>query len=233
MSEKHLLLSPAKSLVLVVQQRGPGAWLRIAALTLGVFVVLLGAADLTARVARATLGEQAASLVFGPLVLHTSSRGVPESVVATSAFVPVRLKVPALGIDANVEQVGKKADGTMGTPQDFDDVAWYALGGKPGGEGSAVFAGHVNNARAMSGVFQHLSQIAVGDYITVSDEEGATLVYAVSRIETYPFDDAPVETIFASTGPAQLVLVTCEGEWVAGERTFAERLVVTAVPAYR
>ena len=106
------------------------------------------------------------------------------------------------------------------------------LGGKPGGEGNAVFAGHVNNSRALSGVFAHLSQINVGDYVTVSDAEGKTLVYTVREIEIVPADRAPAEEIFKTSGPSQVILITCDGDWVPEIRTFDKRLIVVARPAY-
>jgi len=118
----------------------------------------------------------------------------------------------------------------MATPTDFADVGWYALGGRPGGIGNAVFAGHVNNALTKEGVFGHLSQVHVGDYVTVSDKDGHTIVYKVTAIDQYPADEAPAASIFASTGPSQLVLITCDGDWVPAEKTFDKRLVITAVP---
>jgi LPXTG-site transpeptidase (sortase) family protein len=119
----------------------------------------------------------------------------------------------------------------MGTPQDFRNVAWYSLGGKPGAAGSAVFAGHVNNGLTNSGVFSHLSKVKKGDYITVADETGRTKVYQVSTVTEYAAD-APTESLFAATGASQLVLITCDGDWIPSARTFDKRLVVVAKPAY-
>ena len=121
----------------------------------------------------------------------------------------------------------------MATPTDYADVAWYALGGRPGGEGNAVFAGHVNNALTKSGVFAHLTQLHLGDYVTVSDKDGHTLVYKVTAIDQYPADEAPAANIFAAQGPSQLVLITCDGDWVPAQKTFDKRLVITATPTVR
>jgi LPXTG-site transpeptidase (sortase) family protein len=113
------------------------------------------------------------------------------------------------------------------------DTAWYKDGSRPGQAGNAVFAGHVNNALTTSGVFGHLNQVHLGDYVTVADQEGKTLVYKVTALDQYPADEAPVASIFAKTGPSQLVLITCDGEWVPAEKTFDKRLVITASPAFR
>ena len=116
----------------------------------------------------------------------------------------------------------------MGTPQNFGDVAWYSLGSKPGEPGNAVIDGHVNNALTKAGVFEHLTQIKLGDPISVTDSAGRSLNYKVTDIEEYPADTAPADSIFATTGPSQLVLITCDGDWVPADKSFSQRLVVFA-----
>lgn len=215
------------------------ARLRLAALALGGLMIVIGAADLTARLAQALAGADAGALAFAPAVAAIDPRAMPIGAASTSAaapmnaLVPARLKIPAIGVDAPVEQVGVKDDGTMGTPQQFGDVAWYAPGAKPGAaQGSAVFAGHVDNALTTAGVFEHLSQLRPGDYVSVEDAAGHTLVYRVASVQSYPANQAPLDKIFAAGGSPQLVLITCTGDWVTSQKQFDQRLVVVAVPAY-
>ena len=215
------------------ESRGARA-LRYAALAFGVFAVLVGLADVVSRLAGDALGDDALFNAFAPAsAIKPSAAIVPEaSASSTGPLVPAVLKVPSLGISARVEEVGRKGDGSMGTPADFMNVGWWSEGQKPGEEGSAVFDGHVNNALTKAGVFEHLSQIHKGDYVTVSDAQGRTLVYEVGEVSLYDTDQAPLASIFATTGPSQLVLITCEGEWVQDERSFDKRLVVIARPAF-
>lgn len=231
MSEKPLLLSPARQAVLVVEPRW-AIWLRYAAIAIGIFVVLVGLADLTSRAATAVLGDDALFEAFAPAAARPSNAIVPSASATTSIIAPARLKVPSLGIDAKVEEVGTNAEGAMATPKDFMQVGWWGEGSKPGQGGNAVFAGHVNNALTTAGVFANLSKIQKGDYVTIADEAGRTLVYRVSDIHRYDPDEAPLERIFARSGPPQLVLITCEGEWIQDERQYDQRLVVIARPAY-
>lgn len=231
MSEKPLLLSPARQAVLVVEPRW-ATWLRYAAIAIGIFVVLVGLADLTSRAAAAVLGENALFEAFAPAAARPSRAVVPSAAATSSVIVPARINVPALGIDAKVEEVGTNAAGAMATPKDFMQVGWWSEGQKPGQEGNAVFAGHVNNALTTAGVFANLSKIRKGDYVTVSDAQGRTQVYRVEEISLYNPDEAPLEKIFARKGPSQLVLITCEGEWIEDERQYDQRLVVIARPAY-
>lgn len=209
------------------------------AIGVGVLMVLVGAADVASRVADSTLGPDAGAQLFAPTgaigdpTILNAAHGADASTTAALEFAPARLKVPAVGIDAKVEAVGTRADGTMATPGNFTDTAWYKDGGTPGGQGNAVFAGHVNNALTTAGVFGHLNQVHLGDFVTVADKDGHTLVYRVTAIDQYPADEAPAASIFAATGPSQLILITCDGEWVPAQKTFDKRLVITATPAYR
>ena len=228
MSAKHLLLPSAKSAVLVHRSPDRRAhWLRMAAVVVGILCIVVGLADVSSRLARATLGDDAALLAFGP----AAAIQTPIATSTKGALIPATLSIPSLGVRAPVEQVGKKADGSMGTPQNFMSAGWYAPGSQPGAAGNAVFAGHVNNALTKAGVFEHLSQIKKGDYVTVADEAGKTLVYKVSDVQLFD-PSADTSTIFATSGPQKLVLITCDGEWVQDEHQFSKRLVVFATPAY-
>jgi LPXTG-site transpeptidase (sortase) family protein len=235
MSEKPLLLSSAKSGVIVTPNSGAG-W-RIAATTIGLFVIIVGAADVASRLAHAAFGANANLMVFAPVALLGNS-SLGSSFFGTSTpqqhdpLVPARLTIPVIGVSAAVEAVGKKADGSMATPQKFGDVAWYSLGSKPGQAGNAVIAGHVNNALTTAGVFEHLSQVVIGDSVEVADSAGKTLTYKVTEIDEYPANEAPADTIFATTGPSQLVLITCDGDWVQSAHSFDKRLVVIAALQY-
>ena len=202
-------------------------WLRIVAITFGFFVVLVGAADVATRVAHAALGSNASLDIFAPAITITDPSAL-SSLKATTPITPAHLIIPSIGVNANVEQVGKKADGSMGTPQSFGDVAWYALGSKPGAPGNAVIDGHVDNALTTAGVFMHLSQVHLGDTITVADAGGATRTFVVQNIQEVSADTAPDPSIFTTTGPSQLVLITCDGSWVPTAKSFSERLEVFA-----
>jgi len=206
------------------------AKMRLAAAAMGIFVVLVGAADVSTRVAHALFGARAAEVAFAPAIAALEPlRGTAAA--TTGAFTPARLSIPAIGLNAPVELVGKRDDGTMGAPAKFGEVGWYEPGAKPGAAaGSAVFAGHVDNALTEAGVFEHLSQLKAGDYITVSDASGRSLIYRVSSSTSYPADQAPLAQIFATGGDPQIALITCTGNWVTSEHQFDQRLVVIAKP---
>lgn len=230
MHEKHLLLPSAKSGVMVTSRTARYAKaFRTGVVLVGLVCVAIGAADVTTRLVEEVGGDNAAFLAFAPAAALDNPQLFASS--TPGSIIPSRLRIASLGVDASVEHVGVKDDGSMGTPKDFKDVSWFSLGAKPGAAGSAVFAGHVNNGLTNAGVFANLSKIKQGDYITLSDAAGATKVYRVSSVSEYPAD-ASTDAIFATSGPSQIVLITCDGEWVPKARTFDKRLVVIAKSAY-
>ncbi len=139
---------------------------------------------------------------------------------------PVRLRVPALGIDAPVEPVGLTRAGAMDIPASAFSVGWYAHGGRPGETGAAVLAGHRDTAWGAPGVFWALRDVEPGDALLVELDAGEVLQYRVERLEQYPYDDAPMEEIFGATAEASLRLITCAGAW--NTTTYDRRLVVYA-----
>jgi LPXTG-site transpeptidase (sortase) family protein len=180
--------------------------------------MVLGLAVFAVTLARAT--------IFAP----DGGIGVPPAAVSVVApgDVPVTLSIPALGINAHVQQTGVTKSGAMGTPTNFTDVAWYKYGVAPGQVGSAVIDGHVDNGLSLAGVFKHLGDIKLGDDIYVDSQSGQHLHFVVTDIEVYPYKSAPTDLIFNRTDAVRLNLITCQGTWVKGDKTYDERLVVFA-----
>lgn len=251
MSENQLLLSPARFGVFSSSAQSPLSRRMLLGVVVGCLMVFVGGIDILTRVVH-TLGAIDFSTAaprgvlftaFAPAVAltdpsflgsitgHTRAGVISATATSTSvetSLLPVRLTIPSIGVDAKIEQVQKKDDGSMGTPKNINDVGWYSLGAKPGGPGNAVMDGHVNNALSLPGVFAHLTEVKIGVYVTVMQKNGHALVYKVIKINTYPTYDAPTAEIFAETGPSQLVLITCEGDWVDQDHSFDKRLVVVA-----
>lgn len=141
---------------------------------------------------------------------------------------PSRLIIPSLGIDARVQHVGVGKSGNMAVPSKYADAAWYKYGARPGDDGSAVMAGHVDNGFGLAGVFKRLEELHPGDEIFVETEKGERLRYRVLKSETYPYDEAPLADIFNRSDGSFLNLITCKGEWLASREMYNERLVVYA-----
>lgn len=217
MQSEPLLLSSAK---IGVPQKNITLSARDVLLAFFVLVfVFFGAFDLLSRLFTA---EAAQTTAYGANIQASSS--VP---LFTAPFTPLRLRIETLSVDAPIEQVGRKPDGDMKAPSRFDTAAWFVEGPRPGEAGNTVIAGHLNNALDTTGVFERLDQLRLGDTIIVSGE-GREATFVVRQMSVYEAQLAPKEEIFAVTGASRLVLITCDGAWDRGTRTYDKRLVIYA-----
>jgi sortase (surface protein transpeptidase) len=142
----------------------------------------------------------------------------------------VRLLVPLLGIDTGIDPVGVAADGQMAIPDDVDRVGWYRFGPVPGAAGSAVIAGHVDDAEQGLGAIAPLREAAVGTEIAVTDAVGTTTRWWVVSRELISKQALPLDRLFARSGPPRLVLITCGGPFLPEYRSYRDNVVVVAEP---
>lgn len=144
----------------------------------------------------------------------------------TSVALPVRLKIQKMNIDAVIEYVGLTPQGAMGAPKEAASVAWFKLGPRPGEVGSAVIAGHYGWKDNIPAVFDNLHILEKGDKISIEDEKGQIITFVVRDIRSYD-QNADARDVFESTdGKAHLNLVTCQGIWNKGKKSYSNRLIV-------
>jgi Sortase domain len=168
----------------------------------------------------------AAPAVPGPSVVTRDAALRPPA----ERPVPVRLAVPSLGITAPVEPAGVAGDGQMALPEDVDRLGWYRFGPVPGGPGSAVIAGHVDDLEQGLGALAPLREVAVGEQVEVTDGAGtATRWRVVSRTLVHK-PELPLGELFGRIGPPRLVLMTCGGEFLRAQRSYRDSVVVVAEP---
>ena len=178
-----------------------------------------------------------AAIVFGLRVYNqenavnwTIHPGNDTAVTYTSST-PVTLIIPAIGVNAKIEPVGKTADGNMAVPSTLKTVAWYKLGAAPGEIGNVAMAGHLDSATGKPGVFINLHKLKIGDLIEVIGENGEKFVYKVTGSKTVPYANPGrqiLEDTFGKTDKARLNLITCEGTWVQSKKSYTDRLIVNS-----
>ena len=151
-----------------------------------------------------------------------------SSAVALISMPRTHLAIPSLGIDAVVQRVTVSSHDTIGVPTNFTDVGWYAYSPLPGKEGTSIIDGHVDNGLALAGVFKHLSDIKIGDSVSVTDPSGKVLNFQVIQIDTYPYESTSTDALSYPHPGSYLSLITCTGAWVPLHRTYDQRIVVTA-----
>ncbi|MFI5267979.1 MAG: class F sortase, partial [Chloroflexota bacterium] len=123
--------------------------------------------------------------------------------------------------------VGTTADGAMDAPHEWNDVAWFDLGYRPGERGSAVIAGHLDSTTDRA-VFWDLRLLKPGDKVLLKAQDGSQITFQVAGSEIYPYNQAPLQKIFGMADQPMLNLVTCNGVFDRGSKNYDKRLVVYA-----
>ena len=137
---------------------------------------------------------------------------------------PSRMRIPGIGVDAAVEQVG-----FLAVPQDPKDVAWFQTGSAPGEPGTATFDGHLDWIGFKPAVFWDLAKVHAGDEIDIVGPDGQKQAWTVDLTASVPYTSIPPDWLYARDGPPRISLITCDGAWSG--QIYTNRLLVRAVPA--
>jgi LPXTG-site transpeptidase (sortase) family protein len=170
-----------------------------------------------------------------PVVAVPYSITDPDTYTGPHAVAPLppdTLAVPSLNITAPITESSVDAQNTLQLPSP-DKAGWYK-GTVPAGalNGSTVIAGHVNFRDGSPGALGDLAEISKGAPIQVTDHTGAVHTYKAVSARTLLKTALP-EELFTTTGPHQLVLITCGGPIVAtgnGTPGYTHNTVITATP---
>jgi LPXTG-site transpeptidase (sortase) family protein len=146
---------------------------------------------------------------------------------ARSAFVPVKLVVERIGVEAPVESKGVDSHNVMQTPDHPFDVAWYPFTARPGSGSNAVFAGHKDYTGVGPAIFWRLSDLRTGDVVDVVSGAQTEVRYRVSQIWDYPLASIPMQSVLESSTRDEITLMTCAGAFTRAGG-YDHRLVVRA-----
>lgn len=144
-----------------------------------------------------------------------------------AASVPLRLQIPAIGVDSELMDLGLLPDGTMEVPPGAFPAGWFTGAPTPGELGPAVLAGHVDWVTG-PGVFADLASLAPGDHVLVSRADGTVADFAVTAVEEYAKDEFPTQLVYGDIDHAGLRLITCGGEWDRAAQHYDANAVVYA-----
>ncbi|MEZ4624064.1 MAG: hypothetical protein R2843_04585 [Thermomicrobiales bacterium] len=98
------------------------------------------------RIGQALVGWELARELGLPVARSVSPvvAELPEAIdvetVSLLAFSPTRIQIPAIDVDASIEQIGI-VNGSMQTPDGAWNVGWYQETALAGGNGGHVFGG--------------------------------------------------------------------------------------------
>ena len=139
-----------------------------------------------------------------------------------------RLIIPAISVDAPITPVGLDAYGNMAAPAGWFDIAWFRYGPQPGSPGSAAMAGHLDTNTGAPATFWNLGLLVPGNEVIYQTADGGQITFVVEETTVYPWDQAPLDRIFARSGDPRISLITCGGTWSREHRNYSHRVIVFA-----
>jgi hypothetical protein len=171
-------------------------------------------------------------LVAPRIVAGRGETGRFVQAAGAGARTPVRVRVPALGIDAPVDPADiDVVHGVLDAPKSIGRTGWWRDGVTPGARAGAVLiTGHVDSAEGGIGAFFALRRARAHSRVDVVAASGRTFAYDVVSVRTYRKGTVPT-SIFSRRGRARLVLVTCGGPFDRASGHYRDNVVLTAVPA--
>ena len=155
----------------------------------------------------------------------------PSTPEPAPASTPIRVQIPALGVDSAIIPVGVDDNGQLEIPEDVQSVGWYRFGRAPGAtRGSAVLTGHVDDHLQGAGALADLGSLQPGDTLTVTDATGTARTFSVLSREGWHTGGVPLDRLFDRGGDPRLVLITCGGPFNTSTLGYDDNIAVTAVP---
>jgi len=139
---------------------------------------------------------------------------------------PIKLKIPTLKINSNIESIGLTKDGAVDSPVGPINTGWYKLGPRPGEIGSAIIDGHSGWKGGIPAVFDNLYKIKIGDKIYVEDDKGKTIAFVVRKIMKYDPNVIATDVFISTDKKSHLNLITCTGVWDNVSKSHSSRLIV-------
>ncbi|MGW7237793.1 class F sortase [Streptomyces sp. NPDC054804] len=132
---------------------------------------------------------------------------------ALGRSVPVRLRIPAIGVDTPLLRLGLAADGTVQVPPitAHDQAGWYRHSPTPGQVGPSVILGHVTVGSYGDGVFRRLAELHRGEQAVARLENGRSAVFTVDEVRTVAKAEFPTKDVYGDVDRPELRLITCGG----------------------
>jgi hypothetical protein len=125
---------------------------------------------------------------------------------------PDRIRIPAIRVNAPLMGLNLTPQGSLDVPPAAKKnlAGWYQAGTTPGETGTAVVAGHVDNAEGPA-VFYDLGSLKKGSVVEVQRRDGSVAVFAVDAVEVYDARNFPDEKVYGAARRPELRVITCGG----------------------
>jgi LPXTG-site transpeptidase (sortase) family protein len=152
-----------------------------------------------------------------------------KNVTALPASPPTEISIPKIGAKSSLVALGLNADRTIQVPpvEQPMQAGWYDKAPTPGEIGPAVVLGHVDGNKK-PGIFFRLKEMAAGDEVLVSRQDGTTARFEVTRVEQVSKKDFPTDLVYGDTDGPELRLITCGGVFDHSAKSYKDNIVVFA-----
>ncbi|MFI6464458.1 class F sortase [Streptomyces sp. NPDC050528] len=140
-----------------------------------------------------------------PVAGRTAARPLPPSP-------PDRIRIPAIRVNAPLMGLKLTGTGSLDVPPAAKKnlAGWYEAGTTPGETGTAVVAGHVDNADGPA-VFYDLGALKKGNTIELDRLDGSVALFTVDAVEVYQASRFPDQKVYGAARRPELRVITCGG----------------------
>jgi len=162
-----------------------------------------------------------------PASLASAAQSAAADIAGLRPARPRRISIPAAGVDAPLEAVGRRGDRIrLPAPK---HAGWFRDGSRPGEPGRTVVVGHRDTGHGKA-VLTDVHAIRAGHRIEVTDARGVRNRYRVVGRTAVRKQSFPADAVYGHSRRPVLVLVTCGGRF--DPRTgYEENVLVYARPA--
>jgi sortase (surface protein transpeptidase) len=145
------------------------------------------------------------------------------------ASAPMRIVIPAIGVNAPMTHLDLNANGTIQVPplSDHNLAGWYDRSVMPGARGTSVILGHVDDYAGPS-VFFNIKNLRKGEAVYVLRSDGKTAVFSVDGVQKAVKTNFPTSDVYGNVSYPALRLVTCGGPFNAKSGEYLDSIVVYA-----
>ncbi|MEU0076151.1 class F sortase [Streptomyces sp. NPDC006332] len=125
---------------------------------------------------------------------------------------PDRIRIPSIRVNAPLTGLGLTPAGRLDVPPAAREnlAGWYEAGTTPGETGTAIVAGHVDNADGPA-VFYDLGALKKGATVEVDRRDGTVAVFTVDAVEAYQAKSFPDTKVYGAAARPELRVITCGG----------------------
>jgi sortase (surface protein transpeptidase) len=178
--------------------------------------------DASIPVAAVVVPGSASSMALVP----PAAVAAPEAeALQLPASTPIRMQIPALGVETRIMELGLERDGSMEVPPGAYPVGWYDGSPTPGQIGPSVLAGHVD-WEGERGAFYGLRELLPGDDVVIERADGSVATFRVDRVEEHSKDDFPTDEVYGNLDHSGLRLITCGGSFDEDSGDYLDNVIV-------